>query len=393
MSEANNKDISELFDLDQSPQELSNGCTYKYAYVDSDTAVIHCAMATQDDLVKVVHKPTGKSKVYKKVSDWRGLSLKNPSEKWKELYDKVPESKKHLYTIDQFEEISLPTIKTPKNPMNTIVEEACAKFDFFVGIIKKYSQAEDYRLLIGGNGKNPRFDWARIQKYKGERKAKPILFNEVKQYILKKYKKKIILIDDKEADDEIARLAWKDYQNFLKTGKHDYVFSFIDKDLKVLPSINFNYGNPKDGHKHISYDEGIKNLCYQMILGDKVDNIRGIDSVSNEIKTKHGCRKGKGAGKKIAEALALEAETAQDALWNILEAYQECYGAYSFEFTDWEGNTSTRTWWDMMEENLKLLWMYRDNDMQWSLQELIDEVLVDETYTEHKYNNKESVDG
>ena len=96
---------------------------------------------------------------------------------------------------------------------------------------------DDYVLCIEGEG-NFRKDFkSKFVNYKGQRSEKPILFEECREFFLKKYKKKVVLAEQKETDDVVNILAWDSYNKGIDSkdkSKCNVVLAYCDKDLAAI---------------------------------------------------------------------------------------------------------------------------------------------------------------
>lgn len=349
--------------------------TYKMCYADFDTPIFQAANGTQTDKIKVTHKRSGNVKIFKGVKDFRGLInkktgkfggwLKGENEKWAKAGHQT-------FTPDDFTITPVAILNEPDDPNNTLIEEAVSYFDYSVGILKKHMDSDDYRLIVG-IGDNPRYDWANLIPYKGERKEKPILFNEVKDAIIEKYKNKIIFATDKEGDDEVSRLGWDNYQNYLKTGVWENCISYIDKDLDMIPSPSFNYNNTEEGFIIRDLDDGMRCFAVQLLSGDLgTDNIQGLPNLSEWFCENYGLKRSSGLGKTTAQKIVNSCVTMKEVFERVCEAYIGFYGGGLVKFESFRGDDMEMTWLDILNENAKLLWMYRDAYMEYDIRQTLD---------------------
>lgn len=349
--------------------------TYKMCYADWDTPVFAAANLTQTEKIKVTHIKSGDVKILKNVTEFRGRINKKTGEfggRLGALNEKYREQGKKELTLDEFKIEPIAEINKPEDPNKTILEEALEYFDRQVGKLKKHMDSEDYRLIIG-DGTNPRYSWANILPYKGDRKEKPILFSEVRELILEKYKSKIILAVDKEGDDEISKFAWSNYQNFLKTGKWENCIAYVDKDIDMCPSPSFNYNKVEEGFTIRELDECMRIFAAQCLSGDLgTDNIQGLPNVSEEFCKKYEIRRFSGLGKTTADKIIAKAESRKEVWEIVCEAYKSYYTEDSYTF-----NGKEMSWLDILNENARLLWMYRDDSMEFDIIDLLIEVGVE----------------
>lgn len=333
---------------------------YKMCWVDSDTSLFRCAKSCQEDYIIVKHKEEGWEKEFRNVTEFYGTKRKTKDGGWIAEENAKRESiGEPLISFDMFEIFEHSRLVDDKD---VVLNSAMTQFDFFVGKIKKYSDAEDYRLCIGGEG-NWRYDAANILPYKGQRKAKPLLFAEFKDMVSSKYKKKIIIVDGQEVDDYLGIVGFKNYQNYLKTGKYDDILSYVDKDLMMILSPHLNYDKIEDGISIQTPEGAARHFCMQILAGDLgTDNIQGLPSLTREFQEKYNLRKCNGIGKATALAL-LEGKDIKKCFELVVEAYKAFYGEDKREFTSFRGETFQWNYLDYLKENSQLLWMRRfDNE-------------------------------
>ncbi len=181
---------------------------------------------------------------------------------------------------------------------------------YIKGILKD-TKADSYRLFLTGR------DNFRVKvdsEYKANRKgtAKPVHYQAIRDYMVKHFKAEII--DGMEADDALSLNQTK-----------DTAIATIDKDLLMVAGKHYNYN--KKEWKTVTPEEGIRWFYMQMLMGDSVDNIKGI----------------KGIGIKKAEKIIRES----DDFDSTIESY------YMEEFGD--------AWYQRMVQNQELLWMLQKN--------------------------------
>lgn len=111
---------------------------------------------------------------------------------------------------------------------------------------------------------------ARIQAYKGNRvdMRKPQAYDYIRQYMADRFGAKTLM--GLEADDGVAALARENPGKVIVTSG--------DKDLKGIPGLHLSPTQPhiNDGVVFISELEACRNLYVQMLMGDRIDNIKGL---------------------------------------------------------------------------------------------------------------------
>jgi hypothetical protein len=176
---------------------------------------------------------------------------------------------------------------------------------------------DGYKAYLTGSG-NYREGLATLLPYKGNRDElhKPKYYSEIKQYLRDVWGAE--LISGREADDALGCVQWdnKDRSTCIVS---------IDKDLDMIPGYHYNWV------KQEFYDQSLEDanrfLFYQMLIGDRVDNIPGI----------------KGVGTKTADKL-LDGLALSDARDVVIQQYKQQYGD---------------TWEQAYHEVGNLLWIQR----------------------------------
>jgi len=132
------------------------------------------------------------------------------------------------------------------------------------GMFEKFNvEANGWRLFLGGKD-NFRKSIARVQPYKGKRPPKPLLYEEVRNYLVTYWQAEII--DGMEAEDMAAIVYNEDPE--------ENCLCAVDKDVLQVPGLHFNYN--KGTTQVISPREGNLRLWAQILTGDSTDSITGI---------------------------------------------------------------------------------------------------------------------
>lgn len=172
-----------------------------------------------------------------------------------------------------------------------------------------------YKAYLTGSG-NFRKDVA--EDYKANRSGpKPVLLGFARDYILENYPSE--LSEGEEADDAIAIAATSLYP--------DAVIVSIDKDFRQVPCLLYNPN--RDTWEEVEEFEGLKNFYTQLLVGDNVDNIKGVWKV------------GPAKAAKILDGATTE-----------LELWKRCLEAYEGDY-------------DRALMNGRLLWLRRQKDQLW----------------------------
>lgn len=197
-----------------------------------------------------------------------------------------------------------------------VIEKIEQVFDFiFDSVREKFGEDFVYKAYLTGST-NFRKDVA--EDYKANRSGpRPVLLGFAKEHILENYNSE--LSEGEEADDAIAIAA-------TKLRPHAVIVS-IDKDFRQVPCLLFNPN--RNTWEQIEEFEGLKNFYTQLLVGDNVDNIKGVWKV----------------GPAKAEKILAGATTE-------LELWKRCLEAY-------EGDI------DRAVMNGRLLWLRRQENQLW----------------------------
>lgn len=190
---------------------------------------------------------------------------------------------------------------------------------------------------------NFRYKVAEEREYKAGRKLeKPFHFDNLVNYILSSYDA-CVNENGLEADDQMCIDQFSRY----KEGQYDTIICSRDKDLRQCPGNHYSWecgkqasvgplfvdelGMLEEKGKNKVFGTGYKFFCYQMLVGDNVDNIGGIQ----------------GRGPKFAFNLLKDADSIRGSYELVAEVYVKTYGD---------------KWKHHFKEQANLLWMIREVD-------------------------------
>lgn len=151
-------------------------------------------------------------------------------------------------------------------------DETKEELDKFIKELIKKASCNQLLVCLSGP-KETMFRYSLLPSYKHNRKdaKKPILFQELKDYLKQKYR--IVTRPNLEADDCMGILATK------RPGK--YVICTIDKDLQQIPGRFFNWDKMEEP-KNISQKQANKWFYLQILSGDPVDGFSGVPGVGKK---------------------------------------------------------------------------------------------------------------
>jgi 5'-3' exonuclease len=210
----------------------------------------------------------------------------------------------------------------------SMIETNCMK------VAERFDEDVTPRVIIDGDG-NFRSRLATIRQYKGQRgvHAKPLMFNNIRSYLLDVWKAEVVF--DQESDDEMAII-----QTDLTSAGEKCIIVGVDKDMLQVPGWHLN---PNKGFKKISEREGVERLYVQAIQGDSVDNIAGAYKF------------GPAAARK-----AITAEMTEKEMWEkAIDCYQISIDKHGNKYG---GLTAT----EAALENMRLVYLRRVRDELWN---------------------------
>ena len=182
-------------------------------------------------------------------------------------------------------------------------------------------KADSYEAFLTGKN-NYRYEIAKTVPYKGNRKdaKKPKHYDALRECMITRLG--AVIVDGQEADDEVAIRMTKEPDQYLLVG--------VDKDLRQIPGWHHN--PHKAQTEYIDDFQAYKSFCLQLLAGDRVDNIPGLEGIGP---------------KKAAKALQ-DASTKEELLKAAFKKYQEL--GHSLDYFTEQG---------------QLLWLRRTENQLW----------------------------
>ncbi len=163
------------------------------------------------------------------------------------------------------------------------------------------TKSDSYEVYLTSDDKS-NFRHEIYTEYKANRKApKPLWYGELRAYLTDVHK--AVVVVGREADDALA-----DRQTV------DTILCTIDKDLDQIAGKHYDF--VKDVIYERTAEEGLRFFYYQLLVGDRTDNIKGIEGV------------GPVGAKRILEGV----ESNEPELFRAVRAaYEETYGRQADE--------------------------------------------------------------
>lgn len=126
------------------------------------------------------------------------------------------------------------------------------------------------RFFLNGET-NFRDRLATIKVYKGNRvdSHKPKYYSEIKEYLINHWKAEVS--QDQESDDALGIAQCSEHPQWST------VICSMDKDMDQIPGYHYNW--VQDRFYSVDPDEADRMLFWQMLVGDTVDNIPGINKI------------------------------------------------------------------------------------------------------------------
>lgn len=143
-------------------------------------------------------------------------------------------------------------------------------FDELLKDIKQQICCDSYELHVSGPSNFRKELNQTFVSYKGTRNKKPENYPELKAYVIANYD--VVRQKGYEADDTIAIRATQ----LLKSGRI-FIITSVDKDLKQIGGLFYNMRTKS--LSVLSKAECILEFHMQLLTGDAVDNVKGIEGI------------------------------------------------------------------------------------------------------------------
>lgn len=268
----------------------------KLLYIDADTLLYSSAAKEELNKCLAKHIPTGREKLFESKTEFNKWLKESP--KWKK---------------EDFE-------FTVHKELTGCIQYACASFRNKIDNILEAVSCKDFFVCIQGEGNFRKSVPAKYVQYKAQRGEKPLLFQELYDWVKVKYKHRCVVIDGEETDDFVVRA--------INAGN---VGAICDKDIFANASgLFFNYMKPELGVFFWNDEERWAKYWRQVLHGDDGDNIDGIVKLAQETKEKYGI-KTNGVGEKATDKILDGCVTEKESAERVLEAYKLAYPDDGYE--------------------------------------------------------------
>jgi 5'-3' exonuclease len=162
------------------------------------------------------------------------------------------------------------------------IEDAKHKFDESVQKIVNTLEDDyalnilEYKLFLEGEGN---FRYLFNKGYKSNRKdrERPPLIKALEEWVIDNHP--CFVSYNVETDDTIAATYTKYHDNDAGVR---FILASMDKDLKTIPCVLFDYFHSRYELMEILPDEALKNFYMQMLMGDTSDGVVGIRGVGKK---------------------------------------------------------------------------------------------------------------
>lgn len=155
------------------------------------------------------------------------------------------------------------------DPLEEAIEVLDGILSAAVEAVIGYFDKKKVKVFLTGKG-NYRYDY--LKDYKGNRSdsPKPVHIEELRKHLVDKHG--AIVSEGEEADDLIGINA----TSYTNRGYEVTVVS-VDKDMLQIPC--WHYNPVREEWNKVSPSEGQKFFWRQMLIGDRVDNVKGVEGI------------------------------------------------------------------------------------------------------------------
>lgn len=294
--------------------------------VDFDTALVSAAAGQQKNTIFAKFISTGKKKEFENRTAFKSWLKDNP--KW---------------TAEQFEIIDNQTI------VGSVANAVSGLLSRMESICES-SPVKSAKFVLGGPYGNFRDKVARIRPYKGQRAAKPLLFNPIKEKLIKDIGSYILQPQSAIESDDLISIYLAEDRHLGRDSCR--AISSPDKDLKMCVGWHTDAARWDDEATYVDELTGFRHMMLQSLQGDVCDNIQGIPTLVESVQKRFGLRKTKGFAGKSAEGCLAGANTKEELVERVVFVYKETFkdGCLCHD-------GSVISWVEALDETMQLLKM------------------------------------
>ena len=282
--------------------------------VDGDTLCFRSAAAAESRSVDVIHKPSGRSRIFTTRTAFKDYLKGRDFE----------------YKSEDYEFVDIQSEEDISHPLHSIKVQ--------LKKMQEVTQADQIRIFIGGKG-NFREELPLPTKYKSSRDGliRPIHLSECKEFTVRNLGAEVI--DSCEADDALVYVGYRYLQQGYKvilatidkdshaySGLHIYDFTKEDSEVWEVPELGDLWLDQKGKVR----GNGFKWYCHQMLLGDSTDDYKPVEILKLKF------------GEKSSYKLLQNAESKKQSWEVVVRQYNEWFKD-SPEYMDWRGDKQTAT--------------------------------------------------
>lgn len=163
--------------------------------------------------------------------------------------------------------------------LHAYLPEAIDKFNDILAGIKEVLKPDDIIMALSDPFSENRWRNEVMPTYKiGRKKSRrPVVYTPLRAWVHETFE--TFEREGLEGDDVLGILA-------TRSDPHERIVVSIDKDLKTIPGLLFNYGKPEEGIAAITEDEADYYHLFQTLTGDATDGYPGCPGIGPVSATK-----------------------------------------------------------------------------------------------------------
>lgn len=275
-------------------------------YWDFDSPLYAACQSCEDKFIIVKHLDSGRTKEFKNITKFWGSKrdriggwLAEQKGSWvKEDFEIVQKSRRNCVPLTKAKEF----------------------IDNKISFIKEQPFCKKLNIIVQGEG-NFRKDI--FEQYKKNRKQdKPIVFNQLKNWLIEKYNP--IIVDGIESDDTLSSILYKAQSTMGKNS--DVCGVYIDHDLLQCVGYKLNPNDLQTGIVWNDIDNANRCLFESLLSGDPGDNIPGLEGTTPYIWDKYRLMGKKySIGKGNAKTILSDCKTKDSMIQRVQELYKIYY--------------------------------------------------------------------